>query len=263
MLVLCYGIPKSGSTLAFELVKGVLESVGHRQERLPDGPVNRHRRMNFLEPVDESRVKTLIAAIGQRSIAVKTHSGMSDALFPFLENLQAARQVQIIASYRDPRDICLSLVDAGVKARAKGRKEFSETVDIASAVPRVVAQIAKFRKWASVRGALRLDYDTVAFATDTAIDQIEKSLGIVSDRARAKEHAFTDAFTQRNKAKRKRFEEELTEAQKKELTAKFAPFIRNVCEGKNDQWFLNYRQELLAKLGHRAIDVATQRENLR
>ncbi len=64
MLVFCFGITRSGSTLAFEPIKGMLESIGHPQERLPDGPVNAQKRMNFIEPVDERRIDLLLSTIG-------------------------------------------------------------------------------------------------------------------------------------------------------------------------------------------------------
>jgi len=149
MLILCYGITKSGSTLTFELVKGMLESAGHAQERLPDGVVNPGHRVNYVQPLDRKRLKELLSAVGDRWIAVKTHAGFQDKLFPYLEKLRQKRRIQIIASYRDPRDICLSLIDAGAVSRAKGVKEFSEVTDIATAVPRVLEQIVKFRKCAS------------------------------------------------------------------------------------------------------------------
>src|SRR4029077_18506857 len=113
-------IMKSGSTLAFELVKGMLESVGQAQTRLPDGPVDAGRRNNYIDSLDAPRIDALLASIGSRSIAVKTHCGFRDQLFPLLEERQACGELQIVASYRDPRDICLSLLDAGSRARSRG-----------------------------------------------------------------------------------------------------------------------------------------------
>ncbi len=249
MLILCYGIMKSGSTLAFELVKGMLENVGHPQTRLPDGPVDAARRQNYISSLDEDRIDALLAAIGDRWVAVKTHAGFDDQLFPRLEDLQARRAVQIIASYRDPRDICLSLMDAGAKARARGVPTFAKMRDLDSAVSRVREQLPKFRKWASVNGTLRLNYETVAFASDEAIDLIEHRLNIVCDRAVAKKHAFEEAFTQRNKAKSERFREEFTPSQNAQLLEAFGPFIRDVCERDDQAWFANHRKRVMSRIG--------------
>src|ERR1044072_2240512 len=145
MLILCYGITKSGSTLAFELIKGMLESAGHTQQRLSDAAVNPGHRVNYVQPLDRRRLNLLLAEIGERWIAGKTHAGFNDPLFPSLEQRARADKLRIMASYRDPRDICLSLIDAAVKSRAQGKKEFSEVTDLESAPPRALGEILKVR----------------------------------------------------------------------------------------------------------------------
>src|SRR6185437_8711439 len=99
------------------------------------------------------------------------------------------------------------------------------------------AQTEKFRRWASVRGALRLEYETVAFSPEVAIDRIEQHLGIVCDRAAARRHAFEEAFTQQNKMKRRRFEDEFSPEEKHRFTEIFGEFLREVYEGVSDAWF--------------------------
>jgi hypothetical protein len=256
MLILCYGMAKGGSTLAFELVKGMLESVGHTQARLPDGPVEPDHPINYIKSIDGERVDALLSAVGERWIAVKTHAGFRPPLFPVLEALQQSGQARIIASYRDPRDVCLSLVDAGTKAVAEGRHgSFERFADKEIAIADVQAQTDKFRRWASVHGALRLDYETVAFAPHEAIDLIERTLDIACDRDAALHHAFEQAFTQKNKMKRRRFEDELADDEKHRLTEMFAEFLREVCEARNDAWFASYREHMLI----RAERMARQR----
>ena len=93
MLILCYGITKSGSTLAFELIKGMLESAGHPQVRLSDGSVHPGQVVNFLEPVDRGTLKRLLAEIGDRWIAVKTHSPITNETFGHLERLRRGGQI--------------------------------------------------------------------------------------------------------------------------------------------------------------------------
>ncbi len=210
--------------------------------------VNPGHGVNYVQPLDRRRMNRLIETIGERWIAVKTHAGFADPLFPYLEKLEKKGQLRVIASYRDPREICLSLIDAGVASRAVGKKEFSEVRDIDSAIPRVAEQIVKFRKWAALRNTLRLDYDTVAFDTDVAIDRIEHSLGIVGNRDRAKEHAFDNAFTQKNRAERHRARKELTPEQDAKLRTAFAAFLENVHENDNEEWFSFQRKTILAKL---------------
>jgi hypothetical protein len=248
MLVLCYGVTKSGSTLAFELVRGILESAGHAQERLPDGPVNPGHPINYSQPLNKKRLNQLLAAVGERWIAVKTHGGIGDPMFAYLDELADARKLQVIVSYRDPRDICLSLVDAGVNARAIGMVEFSEIGGLDTAAATVSEQIEKFVKWAALRNALLLYYDVVAFSPDRAIALIEETLGLRSDRERVKRYAYEEAFTEKNRARRDRHRAELTPQQDGELRRAFGEIIANFSEGEPDAWRAQMRQTILARL---------------
>jgi hypothetical protein len=247
MLVLCYGLTKSGSTLTFELIKGMLNSAGHAQDRLPDGPVNPGHRVNYVQPLTRKRLNEVLSAVGDRWIAVKTHSGIADPLVTYVEELQSEGKLQLVVSYRDPRDICLSMLDAGKAARASGAKEFSEVTDLDVAATRLAEQSAKFFKWAAVRGALLLDFETVAFDPETAMDRIEKCLGLHVDRVRAKKYAFEEAFTQKNKAQRNRFLSELTEQQQVSMNNTFATFIANFIDGDPSQWLSEQRREIMRR----------------
>jgi len=246
MLVLCYGITKSGSTLAFELVKGILETIGQPQIRLPGGVVSPLHALNFLTQINREKLEPLMDYVGDHWVAVKTHAQLPDSAFTYLEQMQSRGRLRVIASYRDPREICLSLADAGANARSRGAKPFSKFVHSDDAVPSVLRQIANFRRWGALNGALRLSYDMVAFAPDSAVDRIEQHLGVESDRERAKCHAFAEALTQKNKAVRYRAKNEMTGEQYARLTEAFSEFIQNVCETDDEGWFSEARKQILA-----------------
>ncbi len=252
MLVICYGMAKSGSTLTFELVRGVLMGAGHSQEKVRSNGLKPKARGNYILSVTRETISDIVEAIDPgRIVAAKTHSKFSDDMFGWLEELQSQRKVQVITSYRDPRDICLSLVDHGAKARDKGREGFSRIRDLDDAADLVERAILKFRKWSALRGAVRLYFDTVAFSPDEAIAAIENVLGVSCDHEAAKHHAFEDAFTQRNKARKNRFEEEMDEEDREMLTARFGEFIERVCLRNDSEWFARCRQRILAG---RAVD---------
>jgi hypothetical protein len=249
MLVISYGIPKSGSTLTFELINGMLASAGHPQKRLPDGLVSPGHGVNFLEKIYPDTLANLVAAVPQGGfIAVKTHTRIERPVFRLLEELQAQRKVQVVASYRDPRDICLSLMDAGARAREKGLKAFSECTDLASVIPKVERQLVTFRMWAAIQGSLRLSFDLVAFNADRAIEKLERAIGITGDRDAAKKHAFHDAFTQKNKGVRNRHASDLAIEQKLHLEQVFDKFLRRVVKRDDDAWFTTYRENFLAQV---------------
>jgi hypothetical protein len=268
MLVLCYGIPKSGSTLAYEMVRGILLSAGYPQERLevPQANLKPNKRgKNYMRAVngkhgpkdagaDEHRSMTtesitgLVDAVGpHRMIAVKTHEPLPRDMFAFVENLQQQKKLQIIASYRDPRDICVSLLDAARKARKRGRTTFSANTDLQSAAKNVERRIRAFRRWASVQGSLRLYYESVAFASDTAISSIEQVLGLSVDHEKVKKYAFEDAHTLMNKGISNRYLESFTPEEQQDLYLRFRTFIEDVCKGGDDAWFDDFRQSVYEK----------------
>ncbi|HVU22399.1 MAG TPA: hypothetical protein VHE09_16835, partial [Rhizomicrobium sp.] len=159
MLVLCYGMQKSGSTLAFELTCGVLQSTGFAQDFIRNDlhePREGRVYRNYVEDVTADSVERLIATIGPtRKIAIKTHATFPDEDFARLESLQARGDLQVIASYRDPRDVCLSLLDAGERSRTLERGGFGKFETLDEAAKFVKGRTARFRKWASLRGTLR------------------------------------------------------------------------------------------------------------
>lgn len=256
MLVLCYGIPKSGSTLAFEMVSEVLRNAGYEQPyvhndrtEIEDATNARGRpRRNFLKEITKEPVTELIEAIGpSRKIAAKSHGRFTSDLFPWLEELQQKRDLQVIASYRDPRDICLSALDAGERSRAKSVPTAFAGIDsLETAAKNVKKRIDDFRQWAALQGTLRLYYETVAFRPDEAISAIETVLGVKSDHEQVKQYVFEEARTLKNKAQSQRHLEELDETQREELTEYFAKFIRKACEQDNQNWYDKFRRKILA-----------------
>jgi hypothetical protein len=250
MLVLCYGIQKSGSTLAFELVRGVLESAGFEQpflrnERFKGGAPIPAAARNYIERVTQEKIVELSDTIGpHRKIAVKTHGAFRAKMLPWLEGMQTRGALQVIVSWRDPRDICLSLLDAGATSRDADAGAFSSLTTLDDAVAYVDERLARYRKWAALRGTLRLDYDTVAFTPDKAIAAIEKALGVTSDYERVKRHAFEEADTRKNKAVPDRYRTELTGEQSTKLAEAFRRFLM---DSRDAGWPEKHRHKLLVR----------------
>lgn len=229
MILVSYGITKSGSTLAFELVKGVLAAAGHPQPRLPDGVVEPGHKVNFavfsrdtVAAVD----RLLAAAPGDRIIAVKTHSGFEPGARSYLSALIEAGRLKVQVVHRDPRDICLSMLDAGRDARARGRQAFSEIVSPADAMTAASNQLEKLRMWRELPGVLELEYEELGFSPEAAIDRIAAALHVATDRRAAHDHAFRRAFTQKNLAVRRRHLVERDRALVSAFAERFAPLIR-------------------------------------
>lgn len=218
MLVICYGMAKTGSTLAFELTKGVLASAGHDQGKVKNDGLRKRRGGNYIAELTQAAVTDIVDAIEPgRIAAAKTHKCFEEEEFAWYEEMQAQHKIQVVTPYRDPRDMCLSRVDHGARSRENGQDSHAQVEYLKDAARLVSNAIPKFRKWASLRGNLRLYYDTVAFSPDTAIDELERVPGVSASHEEAKRHAFEDSFTQMNKAQKARFESEMNDRQKREM----------------------------------------------
>ena len=107
--------------------------------------------------------------------------------------------------------------------------------------------ISKFTKWGALEGTLRLYFETVAFEPDEAVALIERTLNVKRRRGGGQAACLRGrSFTQRNKAKRSRYPDEMDEAQQARMLELFAPFIERVCVAKDEEWYRAFRGKLLA-----------------
>ncbi|HVT26453.1 MAG TPA: hypothetical protein VHE81_00400 [Lacipirellulaceae bacterium] len=244
MIVLSYGMTKSGSTLAFELCKAILEKSGFPQRRLPDGVVAPGRRINFLEPVTLETIGRLSSEVGSKEIiAVKLHEGGSAQVRKAVAQEIERGNVRLHVNYRDLREVALSLIDAGEKARKNGQHAFSEFHRLEDTYTDIGRQLEICRRWGSVRGALHLFYNEVGFDTATAVQRICENIGLPTLDPQATgeviDAVFDRAFTQKNKAVKDRYKD-LTIRQSENLLDSIPgakPFVNRVCSRGDLSWF--------------------------
>lgn len=109
-------MPKSGSTLAFELTRTMLEMAGHRQERLSGSVVHPDYPINFVQTLDQTTLEGLQRETCSHTgpLIIKTHSNLRPCIIQLLSQGELMGQ----AVCRDPRDISLSMLDAAREGRA-------------------------------------------------------------------------------------------------------------------------------------------------
>ncbi|MCF4164855.1 sulfotransferase [Zavarzinia compransoris] len=245
MLVISFGIPKSGSTLAFELAKAALTFAGYPQHRLPDDLVLPESSVNFMNKPDIEHVEAVLRFMTpDRRLIVKTHNRPPPRELPHFEALVRAGRIKIQLPVRDPRDTCLSLVDAGDKARATGQAGFAHIHTLEDARAVVGRHIRKFQIWAALSDALLLPYDQCAFDTETAIRRICAHLGIDAPVPEVRDHVMNHAFTQFNKGVADRHVTEMQPVDSESIRAEFAPFFRDFIEadGSDSVWVRQFRK---------------------
>ena len=209
VLVFSYGVPKSGSTLAFQIARAAAVVGGHPQRLLPLPLRTPGHKVNFQQRLDPALLRRVAERAGDRILIVKTHDTPGPEWVAAYRDLAARGQAAAIINHRDPRDICRSLCDAGRAARAQGEGAFAEEVD----------------GWRDLPGLLELRYEVCAFRMDEAITAIKAHLGLRGPAWPVRVYARHIAFTHRNKAVPERHMAELSPAQRASLDAAFAPYL--------------------------------------
>jgi hypothetical protein len=222
-IYLSYGMPKSGSTLAFELTRTMLELAGVPQIKIASGVTDPDTTINFVDKLDGEAFGMLREGAKEiaRPIVIKTHS----RLFPRVEKFLKTGQVHGHAVCRDPRDMALSMLDAAREGRSWGCG-FKTVADTES---RLQKSIDTFMKWMESPNIMPIHYERLAFDTETVAAEIATQLGIAVDIQAAIEIATGTKFTQLNQGISQRWKTQMDPADARRLELRFKDYIGKYC----------------------------------
>ncbi len=229
LLYFSYGMTKTGSTLAFQLVRSALDLCGFPQDRVPLDVVNPVLKRNFVNHISPRQLEDLKQEAKNRGypIALKTHMRPDPCVVEAIQSGVAIAH----ACYRDPRDMALSMLDHGRKSRETGQPEFTEIRTLDQAFENIRSQHDSLTAWLRLPGILPLYYEDIAFDTAQTARRILRQLGLKIDPDVLAEVVLTQRFTQKNKGKRLRYPEEMDPAIAAGIAAEFSPllerFIKN------------------------------------
>lgn len=221
LIYISYGMPKSGSTLAYRLISAVLAQSGEAQTPLPGFATD--AGVNYAEVMNPATLTRLTGA-APSLIAVKTHSGLWNCVADGLNTGALAAH----AICRDPRDIALSMMDAAGAGRDWGRRNGAPLTRFDDALAAVQPHARKFADWAAHPAVLALDYEMLAFDTEAAATRMAGQLRLDIDAAACARAAHA-APTQRNRAVSARWRTDLTTAENDRALAVFGDFIAGHC----------------------------------
>lgn len=226
-LYLSYGMAKSGSTLAFELVRAMLDQHGIDQSPLPPTVTNATDGSNFIRTLDKGALQAAHQAVASRTcpLVIKTHSKLHPMVARQLKNGRLVGH----AVCRDPRDIALSMLDAAREGRAWGSSRNGTFRCLEDTLPVIRKQVEHFLAWARCPGILVLHYEQVAFQTQETIDQLAGQLQLVVDPGRIIRTVTKERFTQQNRGISQRWKSEMSAADAAKIGIEFDSFIRKFC----------------------------------
>jgi hypothetical protein len=236
VIVVSFGINRSGSTLAFEMAKAVLELNGYPQQRLEDDLVTEGHHINFIRQWTDAKLARLLEATEGSCLVIKTHGGPF-ALSPakVCEALDAG-ELLIHVVFRDPRDTIVSLLEHDVHQRQRRSDDptWREIRSVDAAIRRVGDRLEALRHWGSYP-SLKLQYERFAFDRITGPQLIADDLGLPVDPDEVWE-MMRDRFTQRNVGRTRRYKTDLWPAEITRIERAFPLFLELVA-GNDLGWF--------------------------
>ena len=173
-VIIAHGQPKSGSTFLFAAateLRGLLDGDNYyaaMKQALGDD-VNA-----FQVRLDEPFVRDVLHKAGGKTLVLKTHGGLTDGVRAMLER----GEVRGFTSFRDPRDVCKSMLDAGTADRARGSDRWFASKTQAEELVRPISNhIRDLQSWLDCRRVLAIPYYIVANCQDFAVLRLCHHLG--------------------------------------------------------------------------------------
>jgi len=217
LLYISYGIKKSGSTLAFEITRRAFEVNGIPQYRLSDNAVCEGHDINFVRDWNDEQILDSLIKEADEWIKELANDGLVIG--------------HILC--RDPRDIALSMLDHGRKARKNGERVFSNVHNLKQAIYRIKNSLEQFYQWVEIPNFFINSYEEMILNFQEFGDKLKQQTGLEFDPDEIFEYVNKNRFTQFNKGVVRRFEQELSEIQQSMFYGEFGDFINQYILNKN------------------------------
>lgn len=230
IVIFSYGMTKCGSTLAFEMARTALELSGYPQPILPGDAIGDNNRINFARHLTEDQVEMLeycVHDIGH-PIIIKTHTRPDPCVIDMINRGAAI----VHATYRDPREMALSMLDHGQKSRELGRKSFSELVTLNDALHNIRGQVDSLTQWLYRINCLPIFYQDLAFRMPLMTQRLMNYLMLDGDPKIIKQYVLKKRFIQFNKGIRNRYKEEMSPLDQRRIQQEFAPFFQHLIRNR-------------------------------
>lgn len=173
-LILAHGQPKSGSTFLFAVATTLRSRVDHDSYYEAMKSALGADSDAFRARLDGDTVRGVLAKAGRKTLVLKTHGPLTDDVRQMIER----GEVRAFTSFRDPRDACKSMLDAGASDRARGVDRWFATKTRADELVRPIAkQISDLGTWLDCPKVFVVPYYITANNQDFAVRSLCRHLG--------------------------------------------------------------------------------------
>ncbi|MDE1915793.1 MAG: hypothetical protein KGJ57_05720 [Sphingomonadales bacterium] len=174
MIIISFGMLKSASTLAYQMTEQILRQAG-RAPCILGLPLRPALSVtNYFDNIDMALIRRIEAAAQGRDIVIKTHQLPAPDVLEQVEH----GAIRATVSYRDPREIALSMVDHGARSRRWSIPEFSECKTASDCLASIDDQVETLRSWCRIGGVERIAYNDICFDMRSVITRLANRLGV-------------------------------------------------------------------------------------
>ena len=144
-LFISYGMTRSGSTLAFETEKAILEKYGMSQEKIMieglENWIENYLPEKYLSDINS--LKKINEETGTNFVVFKTHGAANEKLLNFIRKFK----IPVTISVRDPKDIVVSLLEISKKNRSINETGFINIISFKDALKNIEEDLWRLETW--------------------------------------------------------------------------------------------------------------------
>lgn len=177
MIYICYGMTKSASTFLYQLTERIFELSGLQPVRLKPPLVRKGSIDNDFGDIDEVALARVADEVGDRNVVLKTHGRLTPVVADRINKGGLFASVAV----RDPREIALSMLDHGDRARRWRLAAFSEFIALEDTLKSLDGQVVVAGMWAAVPRSAVFRYNDICFDTAGTIARICQQIGVQLD----------------------------------------------------------------------------------
>ena len=170
-----FAIPKTASTFGWALIKRIASLGGLDVRTLSSFSKGGLHPEDYIDPVTEEALARVQKEIGEGCAVIKTHGGGGTTL---VAKMVRENRSKVFVSYRDLRDVSLSLIDHGAKARKVGSKDCADILKPEDAIPLIKVGLERMDSWVRDCAPLMIPYNEICFDTPTTIRRVADRFGV-------------------------------------------------------------------------------------
>ncbi|WP_027967613.1 hypothetical protein [Halomonas halocynthiae] len=170
-----YGMTKSASSFVYQLEEQLFKLSKYELMKVPPEIRGNRAPENYVEPITDEKVQEILDWLPDNAVTViKTHGAPSKLACDLVNEGKAFAS----ATFRDPRDIAVSLADHGARSREKGIADFANFVRPIDALPEIKNQLNRLNPWLRLTGCRAFSYDEIRSKPEAIVSAVVEQVGL-------------------------------------------------------------------------------------